>query len=1406
MAGDRWTEVSPSQFTHEAEGLQIVRRLLPDEPPFRAWSNFEFRDGQGRWHEVDLLVLTRDTLHLVEMKYYSGVLHGDDHRWLRAGKRAEDSPLKLARRKAQYFKSKLVTELDNWARERGAHGVDPREIVPFVKESVFLHHPNLRCELSESSKLGLYGLDGSTHSHLPGISELLLAPPRHKPIGANQEEILAQLIARLGLVQRREREAGSWVITDSAAVDEGSGWQEWFASHRVAHQEQARIRFQTTPADAAESERQRVRMLADHEFRIMSRLHHDGLVCPRDIVDSDLGVGLVYDHDDQWRRLDLWMADREGQLPLTTQLSVVRQIGEALQYAHSNKVVHRSLTPRAVWVRELATDDEVKVKVSDWHGSGVVDGGTSLGPGVTSLMGAQTGASSAGMSDESDAEQWASSSFRAPEGVWNAAADRVRLDVFGLGALAFYILTGRGAASSAIGLRDRLRAQDGLDVSVELSHVSSELRNAILRATNPSPTKRLGDVSAFLQLLAQAERAAATPDDSDDDPLDALPGAVLSGRFELIQRLGKGSTAVGLLVRDLLAPEGTPERVLKVALNDDAAARLVDEAEVLRGLRSPRLVKLVDGPLSVGERRALLLESAGTETLTDALRARDRLSIDLLQRFGQDLLDAVVTLDNAGIDHRDIKPSNLGVLESRSDRTKHLVLFDFSLTRAAASATSAGTPPYLDPFLGGQRDRFDSAAERYSAAVVLFEMATGATPAYGDGQADPATIPDEATISPEMFDPSLAGGLTAFFRVALARDVSKRHHTAQEMRAAWSGVFTDEATTEADENADALAEAAELTTPLPEAGLTPRALSAVEPYALVTVADLLALDSVVISRMPGVRNATRLQVSRRVKAWRKRLGSQVRPSRTASTRTAEDSAQTLLDALDGPGAKTRIPLVRLVFGFGEPSDAFATHAQLAATLDVTAGRISQLFAELQHVWAQDAKSRELLDELAEGLTAELAAHGGVLTYAEAVKVVASIIDPSDDPTPDEQLIAGVLRWTLERVRARRLADDDDLSAVVTRRRDGRVTLLATEQALLDVAEGLGREADALVSADSTHNSVVPAERALKRLETVSKNVNSASLTSPERLTRLAAATSTYAATTAAGDLHHRDLSPVTAVRLTFQGFAAGEMTPEEVRRRVNVRFPALAALPSRPELDRLLHEAGLHLVFDDRLNTYRTPLPTSDTTGLESRRATRVTPQTNLAAPIGQADRRLEQSISSRSFLAVGVPAGESLSRFTRTAEDRYSATIVDLTDVLLEALRAESERAGLPWETVLAADAATPDSRERQGLAALMTRVWPTVEGAVQEAVAAGGDGPVVIAEAAPLARYGNLAMLTRWTELAAPRNRAVWLVVPQLPANWGALLDGRPIPLDSPAQFVRVDHEWIDAVMSRVSAASKE
>ena len=53
---------SAPEFEHESSAW-ISSRICSRTPRRSApWSNFEFRDNRGRWHEVDLLVLSRDTL------------------------------------------------------------------------------------------------------------------------------------------------------------------------------------------------------------------------------------------------------------------------------------------------------------------------------------------------------------------------------------------------------------------------------------------------------------------------------------------------------------------------------------------------------------------------------------------------------------------------------------------------------------------------------------------------------------------------------------------------------------------------------------------------------------------------------------------------------------------------------------------------------------------------------------------------------------------------------------------------------------------------------------------------------------------------------------------------------------------------------------------------------------------------------------------------------------------------------------------------------------------------------------------------------------------------------------------------------------------------------------------------
>ena len=1108
-------------------------------------------------------------------------------------------------------------------------------------------------------------------------------------------------------------------------------------------------------------------------------------------------MGLVYPHDDAYQRLDLWLADQERGVPLFTQLSIIRQVAETLRYAHANKVVHRQLSPRAVWVRPSTSDPgTVTVKVSDWQSAGLTGAGDTTGlpgSGVTSLLGA---GARAGTSDE----DWTLAAFQAPEGAWAATGDRVRVDVFALGALAYFILTGHPAATSGPALRERLREQGGLDLSPDLPQASSTLRALVLSATKPLVSERVADVDRFLDLLGDAERELAQPDEEVIDPLEATPGALLAGRFRVNERLGRGSTALGLSVSDLADPDA--DRVLKVALDDAAATRLEGEAEVLRTLKSPRVVSVVEGPISVGGRDALLLESAGPETLASVLRDRPRMSLDLLERSGTDLISILLDLDRAHIDHRDIKPANLGVRESRGDRTKHLVLFDFSLSRAAASAVEAGTPPYLDPFLTGDRRQFDSAAERYAASVVLFEMATGQTPVYGDGQSHPSAITDDATIRPDMFDPSVADDLSRFFRRALARLAQDRFDTASEMLTAWQRIFSTSVTTEPDESADRLAEAATWGTPLTGAGLTARALSAIEPYAVTTVGELLTVDPVRLSGMRGVADSTRRQITRRLKAWRERLGDprQSDAFRDGADLDVQQAAEVLLAAVGTGRATSRREVARLLLGIGTDLEPFSSNAQIGAHLSepVTPGRISQIMGSLQSAWAKDEQALGLLTTLADAVTGELERLGGVASPRELTAVIVTTLSTSSGSTSEQRLLEGILRIVLDRLRALERADAGTISISTRRRADGHVVLVATDPLLLDVAETLGLAADSLLHqvGQGEVDVIVGVARVTEELSrvTVPRQNLPEGLTDPARRVRLASEVATTARASSVGELHHRDLSASAALRATFNGVGPTQrLAAEELRDRVRVRFPQLEPLPLRPRLDEVVERSGLGLFYDNDARLYRSRQTTADTTGLESREATRITPGTNPLERAGVAGVRLQESIARRSFMAIGVPPDVRITRFISVAEQMYDAEGVDLTGLLLDAMKAQAEQFNVPWSTIRAADAKDAGSRDRQGLAQIVDRAIPTLVEDVSRRVASPG-GPLLLTEVSPLARYGHLNVISTWSDLGQSRERAVWMLVPQVGANRGPLIDGKAIPLASPAQYVSTDVDWVD------------
>ena len=77
-------------------------------------------------------------------------------------------------------------------------------------------------------------------------------------------------------------------------------------------------------------------------------------------------------------------------------------------------------------------------------------------------------------------------------------------------------------------------------------------------------------------------------------------------------------------------------------------------------LGHPSVVRVYD-KVMVGGLQGFTMQRAGELTLAQRLSKEGRLSLELLERFGEQLLEAVNYLDQEGVSHRDVKPENLGI-------------------------------------------------------------------------------------------------------------------------------------------------------------------------------------------------------------------------------------------------------------------------------------------------------------------------------------------------------------------------------------------------------------------------------------------------------------------------------------------------------------------------------------------------------------------------------------------------------------------------------------------------------------------------------------------------------------------------------------------------------------------------
>lgn len=1435
MEAPLWTE-GASPWPHEREALAFVRTRLPNHEPYRAWTNVEFIAEDGSVNEVDLLAVTPRGFFLVEIKSWPGTLFGDGQRWRlkrpNGFEKTYDHPLLLANTKAKRLRSLLARQ-----------GAFRHDQPPWVTPLVFLSSPELDCRLHDIGRTAVCGRDPdpvipggqpqpqptTAFKPLPGIVAALKDPTTvnlrgtavNKPLSAK----LAQALDGAGLqASNRGRKVGDWELGE--LLDEGPGWQD-FLANRARVSARRRVRVYLAGAATTAEEEARLRHEAEREFRVVQDLRHDGIAQPLDLVQAERGPALLFDIAEGEQSLDLWADTELGALSLDARIELVRQLGEAIAHAHAHKVTHRALGARSVVVRPPVMERALPTLIiGHWQA-----GARELATRLTSHTDSTSSTLGAALTERVDAAEQV---YRAPEAFSVDAPDGVALDVFSLGALAFLLFTGKPPAADLTEREAMLAAHDGLVLDAAADHLPSSLSEFVAYATDPVPARR-ATVRELLELLDGAldELTAPALDEPDtaptsgtNDPLVAHRGDVLDGGWQVERRLGSGATAVALLCR---RPGSTEPEVLKVAKDEDQAERLRDEARALDQLRHPGIVELA-GVERVGGRTALRLAPAGDPddkvgmTLADRLAAHGRLGLDLLERFGDDLLEIVAYIESEGVPHRDIKPDNLGVRPRRGDRSLHLVLFDFSLARTPDTSLTAGTRGYLDPFLSERPGRrWDPAAERYAAAATLYEMATGTRPVWGDGRTDPVHVADDhPRFDVDLFDPAVRDGLCRFFSTALHRRPKQRFDTAAEMRHAWRVVFAAAArpvtTSDEDRAADAatlerLAEAADENTPVVELGLSGAATSALERLGLGTVAQLLAFPTADWNRAPGVGLQVRREVLDAIARLRPRFDAEVTdpaagidrlaaalvPKPTTAQAQSDGPALALLLGLQGPDMP-HLPLDPAEAGAGSPL-AWPSAADLAARHGLDRASYGALLERARSRWSKQPG----ITQARHDIHAILERAGGVLPADEVALALLAQRGSTATGADRHRRARAVVRAAFEtesvretnRFTWRRLGGG--ASAVVALRRDD----LDGEE-LADYAASLGVVADQLAAADPLPTPTA----ALARLRDVPVPTGLAPL-DDHRLLRLATAASVTGATSSRLEVYPRGLSEARAVRLARAALLGpGTLSEEAVRTRVRTRFPTAEPLPQRPELDELLRETvGLEWFAGGPGPTgaplapgFKVPSP-PPVVGLTALTFSGSRYPTGSTAEVPDEDRaeaerideRLRRHAAHGGYLVLTVRPSQHHRAAAALAD--LGATPVSGDRLLIAALHRHADAKGIRWDdAIVATDAAGPSG---ENWPRLLTVVRDTLT-SVRASLLADAEH-ALLTHPGLLARYGAMGLLddlrertTREPETGQTL-RTLWVLVPAEDPDALPALGGHAIPTTTGAERLALPASWL-------------
>ncbi|MEO8359506.1 MAG: protein kinase [Vicinamibacteria bacterium] len=273
---------------------------------------------------------------------------------------------------------------------------------------------------------------------------------------------------------------------------------------------------------------------------------------------------------------------------------------------------------------------------------------------------------------------------------------------------------------------------------------------------------------------------------------DFMPGMVLRGKYEIVQKLGAGGMGSVYKVRHLVFGELRAVKFVSshLAADEQVLARFRSEAVVARRLQHPNAVRVDDIDTTDDGQPYIVMEYVAGRSLRELFKEESDVSTKRILALAHQACAALGAAHALGLVHRDIKPDNLMVVAG-ADGKETLKVADFGLAKvregfelAAGMAQTqtgfiVGTPPYMSPeqAIGAE---VDGRSDLYSMGIVLYELFTGRLPFRADSPMS-MLIHHRETIPPPPGSLGVPQPLSDFLMKALEKRPVDRFQTAEQM-------------------------------------------------------------------------------------------------------------------------------------------------------------------------------------------------------------------------------------------------------------------------------------------------------------------------------------------------------------------------------------------------------------------------------------------------------------------------------------------------------------------------------------------------------------------------------------------------------------------------------------------------